>query len=236
MSDKQKLWIGIALLVSFVVVLIGVVGPVWNGRTGLEVADDVFNSLAKNSAYYIPKQVKSAAKFEGKSFEISLKIRDAEQAEITKKLLESAGAEVKESDGQLKVSGDLGQAMKACLADADAVYKNNANAGLAAKYGAKNDRDVIYYWYDVTKQMQKKWLPDENKAKEALLVKGIAEKALEPTYNFYGIHAKPLSAQMGITIFLLVFYFIYTIWYGFGILFCFEGLGIVAHSGGKHEA
>ncbi len=236
MSDKQKLWIGIALLVSFVVVLIGVLGPVWNGRTGLEVADDVFNSLAKNSAYYIPKQAKNAKKFEGKTFEISLKTKDAEQAAVTTKLFESAGADVAESNGKLKVSGDLGLVMKACLADADAVYKNNANAGLAAKYGAKNDRDVIYYWYDAVKQMQKKWIAEHGKEKEALLVKGIAEKALEPTYNFYGIHAKPLSAQMGITIFLLVFYFIYTIWYGFGILFCFEGLGIVAHSGGKHEA
>lgn len=234
MNDKKKLWIGIIMLVSFAAVLYCVLGPVWGGKSGLEVADEAFNSLAKNSAYYIPKQIKSAQKFEGKSFEMSLKTKSPEETQLTARLFESAGAEVTESDGKLTVKGDLGKVTLAALADADAVFKND-KAAITAKYGNVNDREVVYTWYNAFKQMQKKFLTDPTKAKEALLMKGINEKALEPTYNFYGLEAKPLSAHTALIIGLLVFYFIYTCWYGFGIMYIFEGLGIVAHAGAKQE-
>lgn len=236
MNDKRKLWIGITLLVTFALVLIGVLGPVWNGRSGLEVSDDLFNSLAKGSTYYIPEQMEKADKWVGDPVSITLKTKSEEEAQLTAKLYQSAGADVKTEGLNIKVDGDLGNIAKACLADADAVFNNRPEA-ITAKYGADvNDREVIYYWYNSMKQINKQYLAARGAGPRYLFTKAIMEKALEPTYNFYGLKVSTLNSVMGLTVFLLAFYLIYTIWYGFGILYIFEGLGIVAHSGGKHEA
>jgi len=50
--------------------------------------------------------------------------------------------------------------------------------------------------------------------------------AIEPAYNFYGIQAVKISEKAGVATGLLVFYVLYTIWYGFGVLYIFEGLGL----------
>ena len=35
--------------------------------------------------------------------------------------------------------------------------------------------------------------------------------------------------------FMLVFYVVYTLWYGYGVFELFEGLGLGAHAGHKEE-
>lgn len=236
MNSKRKLTIGIVLLASFAVVLVGVLAPVWNGRTGLEISDDLFNSLAKGSTYYIPDQMEKAAKWAGDPVEVTLKTGGQEEAQLTAKLYESSGADVQVVDGSLNVNGDLGAIAAACLSDANAVFKNDKDA-IAAKYGSGvNDREVIYYWYSSMKQINKSYLQAKGAGPRYLYTKDIMARALEPTYNFYGIKDSRLSDVMALTIFLIAFYLIYTIWYGFGILNCFEGLGVVAHAGGKQEA
>jgi len=51
-------------------------------------------------------------------------------------------------------------------------------------------------------------------------------KAVEPAYNYYQVEAKSVKAEMFMLIAALAFYVIYTMWYGFGLLFLFEGAGI----------
>jgi hypothetical protein len=70
---------------------------------------------------------------------------------------------------------------------------------------------------------------DLNKAKEfekAKVVKNAMTKAIEPAYNYYGVQAKPVKDEVVLLIFALTFYVVYTVWYGFGVLFLFEGMGI----------
>ena len=72
-------------------------------------------------------------------------------------------------------------------------------------------------------------VPDSNFASEVLT------KACEPAYNYAGIEclsAKDSVVPLGS---LLLFYVGYTAWYGFSILFVFEGLGIVARRGKKRQ-
>jgi hypothetical protein len=62
-------------------------------------------------------------------------------------------------------------------------------------------------------------------------------RVFEPAYNFRGITPMRISDNYGKVIFLLVFYVLYTLWYGFSIMLIFEGVGISATSAGlKKEA
>ena len=61
---------------------------------------------------------------------------------------------------------------------------------------------------------------------QAKFVKNCMSKAIEPAYNYYGVKAKPVKEEMFLLIASLAFYVIYTMWYGFGLLFLFEGAGI----------
>jgi hypothetical protein len=49
---------------------------------------------------------------------------------------------------------------------------------------------------------------------------------VEPAYNYYGIKAENIKDKAVIVIVSLVGYVIYTLWFGFAILFMFEGWGL----------
>ena len=51
-------------------------------------------------------------------------------------------------------------------------------------------------------------------------------EVVETAYNYYGIVAKTVKESMGALIFSLVFYVFYTLWYGFGLMYIFEGVGL----------
>ena len=61
---------------------------------------------------------------------------------------------------------------------------------------------------------------------QAKFVKNCMSKAIEPAYNYYEVEAKPVKEEIFLLIASLVFYVVYTMWYGFGLLYLFEGLGI----------
>lgn len=222
---KRQFFIGLVLLISFFMVLAVILSPVFNGKTGIQAADELFNSLSKNSSYYIPDVAKKATIFEGKKLDVTLKTKSSDELEKTKKLFEGAGAEVVVSDNKLKVRGDLGLIVKNALADADAVFKVQKGV-VKGRYGFPG-REAVYYWWSAFKQIEKDYTI-KNMGKEALFVKKINSRALEPAYNYTGIIPAKFSEQTTITIGWLIFYFIYTIWFGFAILLLFEGLGITA--------
>ena len=60
---------------------------------------------------------------------------------------------------------------------------------------------------------------------QAKILMTTAEKAMEPAYNYYGITPEKVSAKLVVVVFSLVFYLIYTAWYGFSILYIFEDMG-----------
>ncbi|MEJ2070137.1 MAG: hypothetical protein P8X58_06970, partial [Syntrophobacterales bacterium] len=51
-------------------------------------------------------------------------------------------------------------------------------------------------------------------------------RAIEPEYNLYGITATSVSDRAVLLTFMLVFYVIYTLWFGYGIFEMFEGFGL----------
>jgi hypothetical protein len=127
------------------------------------------------------------------------------------------------TDATLKASGDLGKILEGVLADADAMYKNDGKA-VADKYGI-GERQALFTWWQAFKAIEKD-LNNQKKFKEAKAVANIGKKGIEASYNFYRVQPQSIMDRLGVVIFSLVFYVIYTLWYGFGIMFLFEGWGM----------
>ncbi len=222
-AKKKEFMSGLALLVAFFVVLIIFFSPVFNGHNGLDYLDSLYNSISKGSAYYIPKLKEEAKPFNGANVEISFAMSSAAQAQQTAQLFMKAGGLVNVTEAKLKVSGDLGKLLEACLTDSDAMYKNDGKA-VAGKYGY-NERQALYNWWQAFKGVEKD-LNNQKKFKEAKAVANISKKGIETCYNYYQIEPQSIMDRLGVVVFSLVFYVIYTLWYGFAIMFMFEGWGM----------
>jgi hypothetical protein len=223
-ANKKEFGIGVALIAVFFVALAVVFSPIFeNGKNALDYLDGVFNSISKASAYYIPASIEKARKLEGTAVAVVIKVSDAEQARETEKLLAAAGATVRVDGAKLAVSGDLGKILGAALADADAMFKNDG-ASLSNRYGIEGKK-ALYAWHTALGDTMRD-LNKQGKFKEASTVRDSMTKALEPAYNYFGITAISMKHMIGIALVALIGYVVYTIWYGFAILFLFEGWGL----------
>jgi hypothetical protein len=222
-ADKKEFYGGLGLLIGFVVVLVVIFSPVFKGQNGLEYLDDLYNSISKGSAYYIPKVKKEIDTFAETSVSVTIAMADDGQAQQTAALFIKGDALVNVSGTQLKIEGDLAKILLNCLADADSMYINNGQT-VAAKYGY-NEKQVLYNWWQALKALNKD-LTKQKQFKAASAVDMVATKAVETSYNYYRIEPQKISDRAFIVFFSLVFYVVYTLWYGFAILFMFEGWGM----------
>ena len=222
-ANKKEFYGGAGMMAGFVIILVIIFSPVFNGHNGLEYLDALYNSISKGSAYYIPQMREAGAAFKGNTVAVSVEMHSAAEAAATSRLFNAAGALVNINGKTLKISGDLGRILGNSLDDAQALY-NNAAETLSAKYGF-NGRQALYYWWRAYKLMEKD-LKEQSKFKEAKIVSQTVKKAVECSYNYYGIDSKKISDSLGVVIFSLAFYVIYTMWYGFAVMFMFEGWGM----------
>jgi hypothetical protein len=222
-ANKKEFFGGFGMMVAFSVVLFIMFMPVFGGMNGLNYLDALYNSISKGSAYYIPKVKEEADAFKGNSVSVTLVMAEEERAKQTVPLLTRAGAMVEVSGKELKVSGDLGKILDNCLADGDLIYQN-AGEKLSAKYGY-DERRIMLNWWVALNHMESD-LKHQKKFAEAKVVANVMKKAVELGYNYYKVDPQKIGDKIGIVIFSLVFYVIYTLWYGFGIMFMFEGWGM----------
>ena len=222
-ANKKLFSMGIIAMVLFIAVLVIIFSPVFKGQNGLEYLDDLYNSISKGSAYYIPKVTAEAENFRGHNITVSLNAGKAQTAEQTRSLFEKSGADVEVRDNKLKVTGDLGRIMENCIEDSNLMYRNDGEK-ISEKYGY-DERQVIYNWWVALKEMDKD-LKKQQKYSEAKTVDLIKEKAVETSYNYYKIEPQKISERLWVVIFSLIFYVLYTLWYGFAIMYLFEGWGL----------
>ena len=222
-AKKKEFFGGSLMLLAFIAVLIIIFSPVFKGQNGLDYLDALYNSISKGSAYYIPKVKKEAGKFAGKSIAVTLSMADEKQAEQTALLFKKGGASTTVTGTSLRITGDSGKILENALTDADNMY-NNDGKEVSLKYGY-NERRVLFNWWKAFKEMDKD-LKKQKKFKEAKVVALVVKKAIEPSYNYYQIEPQKISDRFGIVIFSLVFYVVYTLWYGFAIMYIFEGWGL----------
>ena len=222
-ADKIKFLTGAGMMVIFVVLLVIMFSPVFDGKNALEFSDELYNSISKDSAYYIPNVKENAAEYVGTTISVAIEMEDGEQVEPTALLYRSSGAEVIVSEDDLEISGDLGQILRTCLNDADIMYHNEGET-IREKYGY-DERQALYNWWSSI-ELVKEALDDEGKFEESKILGEAMEKAIEPSYNYYGIKPEKITERLGIVLFSLLFYVIYTVWYGFGLMYIFEGWGL----------
>jgi len=235
-TDKKHLSWGLILLISFVGVLILIFAPIYGqGMNGLEYSDDLFNKLAKGSCYQIPKLKKDVEKYRGKALDVVIDVKkptdkpgDAEKrAERIAKVFTINGAKAEVEGSKVHITGDFGAIMAAALEDSDQMYHNNGDY-IKKKYDVTDDekmKQMFRQWHNAFTLINKRLIL-QKQAEDANFVKKIMTAAIEPAYNFYGIQAVKISEKAGVATGLLVFYVLYTIWYGFGVLYLFEGLGL----------
>lgn len=228
MSMQSKLKArGIIMLIVFFALLAVIFMPVFPGGkakiNGLDYMDNLFNMISKGSSYFIPKAMKDSEKFAGKMIDVKVAMADDTQAAETAKILEANGAQAAVSGKDLVVKGDMGMMLQGSLADADFMFKNDGKP-VADKYSMP-EKNVMFNWHTLFGKIGKD-LTKQEKFDDAKPFANVQKKALEPAYNYYGVEAKNWNENLALIIFALAFYVFYTLWYGFGLMWLFEGMGL----------
>jgi hypothetical protein len=230
--NKKTFGVGVVFAISFISVLFLIFSPVFGDKNGLRFADDSFNRLSKGSSYFIPKVAKSNEQFMGKMFSVAIKAGNLEdkpgeaekRAESIANVFNTAGANAVITGTSVKIEGDLGKVLAAALQDSDDMF-NNRGDQVKARYGTADEKKTLRQWHTsltkVHKQLQKQKMIAESK-----IVSDVMKKAIEPAYNFYQIDGEKVVDHAGMMSGLLVFYVVYTMWWGYAIFYMFDGLGL----------
>ncbi|MDP2156735.1 MAG: hypothetical protein Q8K68_03380 [Nitrospirota bacterium] len=238
--NKTSIAIGALLAVSFLGVLLLIFSPVFGeGRNGLTYADDMFNSLSKGSSYFIPDLRKNAEKFNGQVLSVKISAAKPEdkpgdteaRIENISKVLTAAGAKIEVTGTDMKIEGDLGAILASALNDSDAMYKNQGEA-IKTRYSYDDEKKIFKQWHNAFTVMDKA-LKKDKKVEQAKIVSDVSKKAVETAYNYYKVEAVQVKEKAVLMTALLVFYVIYTMWWGFAIYFLFDGIGL-SMSKAKH--
>lgn len=223
-ANKKKFSLGLGMMAAFIVILVIMFMPIFGGLNALDYLDQLYNSISKGSAYKNLEELRESIRgFDGKKIDVTLTMHSEKQARQTSQLFQKADAKVNISGPTLKVSGDLGKILANCIEDADLMYANNGQK-ISAKYGY-NEKQALYNWSAAAKGLDKD-LKKQKRFKEAKIVATSNKKIIEMAYNYYTIEPSQISNRLGLVIFSLIFYVVYTLWYGFAIMYLFEGWGM----------
>lgn len=225
MSMQRKLKVrGIFMLISFFILLGVIFTPIFPGKTnGLDYMDNLFNMISKGSSYFIPQSVSASEKFAGQSIDVSITMANDELTADTAKLFTAGGAEVNVVGAKMNIKGDVAAIVKSALADADMMFKNDGKP-LIDKYGYNSEQQVMFNWWTSFDKISKA-LAKDSQFDKAKLFDNVRTKAMEPAYNYYGVKIEDWKANLALVLASLAFYVFYTLWYGFGLMYVFEGLG-----------
>jgi hypothetical protein len=223
--NRKAFAIGLLLFVSFFGVLALIFTPAFDGgKNGLQYADDIFNRLSKGSSFFIPKVAKKVESVAGSELKLSIRMETEDMAAAAGAMLVKSGVTVRREGVLLTLDGMLGQLLGQVLRDAADGYRN-AGTALIGRYGVP-ERTALATWWQVLQRMDKA-LKQEKRLAEAAAVHEVMKKAVEPAHNYYGIEAERVSDMAGTMTALLLFYVLYTVWWGYAIFFLFESIGLV---------
>ncbi|MBW2604643.1 MAG: hypothetical protein JRE28_10070 [Deltaproteobacteria bacterium] len=220
--NKKEFTLGAVLAVTFFVLLFimhttTVISI--KGKSLVNYTDEMFVSVSKGSVYFIPDLVKIGDKYVGKRLDV--KINGSEKSAM---IFEKTTAKIELKNGELKIKGDLGEILKNVLKDADAVFKGE-DKRLYDRYGYAG-REVIHQWWLSLREIEGVY-KKAKKFDEIKSLKTVRIKALEPAFNFCGVEAASASQYAWGISAVIVFYVIYTVWWGYAIYFLSEGVGLM---------
>ncbi|CAB5124625.1 hypothetical protein D3OALGA1CA_2807 [Olavius algarvensis associated proteobacterium Delta 3] len=222
-AKKGTFVLGSGMLIGFLVVLVAIFMPFFDGKNGLEYLDALYNSIAKGSANFMEKVRHEIEPLSGKQIDVTLSMGSDTLAKQAAGMFRKTGGLVKISGSQVNVGGDLGKILAAVVEDSENMFFNRGDA-VSSRYGF-DQRQVLYNWWTALKSMEKA-LNAQKAFKPAKAVAFTVKKAVEPAFNFYGIEPQNIKDRIGVVLFSLVFYVAYTLWYGFAVMYMFEGWGM----------
>lgn len=243
--DQKAFTRGLLLLASFLVVLVIFFMPVFPGSdgqkvNGLEFSDHLFNTLSKGSANFFDPSLQrrdsvnhAAQRVQGKTIDLLLPIEKIGEPDLAERLLRSAGLEVESAEKGFQIKGGLYPVLEAVLKDSLSTF-NNDLAAVSSAHGGADGRLVMRTWWQSMTAMIKP-LQRAGQIDEASVVSTIISKGIEPSYNFYGITPLRVVDNIPLVAGLLIFYVIYTMWYGFAIFELFEGVGLAMKKSVRKE-
>jgi hypothetical protein len=231
-KNKGPMIKGALLFVTFLIVLVAMFSPIFRGENALKAADRLFNSIAKGSTHYIPGLLRKNDAYKGKEFTATLQFPNDGLARNASKILALSGAAVTDAGQTLTVKGDLGKVLSSALQDSDAMFANEETA-IKEKYGLPG-KEALFVWWSLLKETDKD-LTREKRFKDAAFVSTVIKKGVEVGYNFFGIVPQTARSRAFRLSFSLLFYVIYTLWWGIAVLLIFEGIGLEMKAGAKKE-
>ncbi|MFA5802264.1 MAG: hypothetical protein WC911_07275 [Thermoleophilia bacterium] len=252
-ANKKQFGLGLFMLLSFFVVLTLLFMPLWKGGTenGLNEIDDLFNRVSKDSSDFMDKESEEAKKETGKHVKFTTgPIRESDESDMEVRLAQAlriaelfkrAGATVSVDKTKVKVEGDMGEIMAAAISDSSVAFGENMGV-LQKKYGYPTqgykpienreltqvglaDAMVMYDWYMGIDNAQRDLTALEEFDESKILME-LNERAVEPAYNYYGIESSSPKTEWLALVLANIGYIVYTVWYGFALLFMFEGWGL----------
>ena len=221
---QKTMNIGLLLGVTFLGVLALIFSPVFGqGRNGLEYSDALFNKLAKGSSYFVPKLTASLKEVENEELAVSVKMENAEQAARAAKIFARVAPKSTSQGVQLNIRGNLAKLLGAVLEDSNSMYFNKGEE-LREKYGM-DGQEVMATWWGALNRVVKELQKSRNTAQSNIILE-VMKKGIEPAYNFYKIEPQSIGEKAFTAAGLLLFYVLYTLWWGFAIFYLFDGLGL----------
>ncbi len=237
-QDKKHMTWGVVMTIIFIAILAIMFSNNFQGRTAgekinaFEASDNLFNSIAKGSTNYFPMLLEENRKYLDHAINLTMSLQNEAMAEKSAVLLRTSGPEAQSSGTQVSVQGDLGPILETALKDSRILF-NNQGLTLQGAYDMPG-REVVYVWWNTMNSLERS-LTKANDFQAAKFVGRANKRGVEVGYNFYGISSQSATDKAGILTFSLVFYILYTLWWGFSIFFLFEGLGLRMSSGAKKE-
>ena len=221
---QKTMNIGLLLGVTFFGILALIFSPIFGGgKNGLEYSDALFNKLAKGSSYFVPKLTGDLNGVEEQELAVSVKMEDADQAARAAKIFARVAPDTVSQGVQLSIRGNLSKLLGAALEDSNAMYFNKGDE-VREKYGI-DEKEVMTTWWAALNRAVKE-LQKSRKTEQSNIILEVMKKGIEPAYNFYKIEPQSISEKAFTATGLLVFYVLYTLWWGFAIFYLFDGLGL----------
>jgi len=230
---KKSFVKGFVMALVFAGVLTVMFVPLFGGQNAFQASDKLFNSISKGSTEYIPGLKEKVSQFNGQGLTLSADMVSKEVATNAAKLLVSICDSAAADGVKLDAKCDLGKILDASLDDAQLMFHNRGEE-IKSKYGI-DERYAMFSWWQTLKTAEKT-LTNEERFAHAAFVKEAMARGIEVGYNFYKIEPETVSSKWGVLVFALVFYVVYTLWWGFAIFFLAEGLGLELKAGKKKEA
>jgi hypothetical protein len=232
-ASKKEFLKGATMAVIFFIVLAYMFSPSFgDGRNAFSASDDLFNSISKGSTYYIPSLREQVQPLGGKVFKATVELKSDKLAGNAEHIFATAGAEAKAAGQGCEVSGDLGAVLTRVLDDSDAMFHNKGDA-LSSAYGIE-EREAMYTWWRALTSLETE-LKHQKEFKAAKVVSEVIKRGVEVGYNYYGIVPQSAAGDAGVLTFALIFYVVYTLWWGYSIFFMAEGMGLAMKGGHKKE-